>query len=142
MATPDGARTLPPSGFHAFGPGPARLHRARCGWGDRGRRGAPEYTFARARADLSTIEALSTDGAIAIVPGVHGDALHGVDLTVARRSGALLLSSSVRADAQPPLARRAARALGIARGLAAGIMRGDVGRRSRRLERGAGGPPR
>ncbi len=99
VTTPDGPRVLPPSGFFAYGPGEFRAYTATIEGDLADYVRAPEYGFARARSGVvQQIEEFETDGAIAVRPGTHGDDLHGLDLSTARRDGAPLLDCAPRAD--------------------------------------------
>jgi hypothetical protein len=95
-------KTLPPSGFYAYNPSGFESGTLR----PAGSPGdivdyvnAPEYRFARSRdGQLLNIEALTTDGAVAIVHGQDRDDLHGLHLTRADLDGEPLLASTLRAD--------------------------------------------
>lgn len=101
VTTAEGNVVLPPSGFFAQDASGFRAATRRLPSGEvvdwvSGN----EYSFARSRnGSPQSIGDMVTDGAIAVVPGVHGDDLHAVGLLTASRSAGSLLSVSTRCDA-------------------------------------------
>ncbi len=82
----NGPLRLPPSGFLAEAPGlvawTARLGQSPDdAVGDRVQ--ASTYEFARSRNGFAAVGGITTDGAIALVPGTNGDDIHGLALTQA-----------------------------------------------------------